>query len=132
MDAPRVSVVMPAHNEQGALPRVVADIEAALDRWPHEIIIVDDGSDDRTWDVIRSLKRDRPTLKGIRLSRNFGHQAALVAGLRASTGSAVIMMDADGQHPPEMLPEFLRLWEAGAPIVQGIRTSSDGEGPIKR
>src|SRR5918999_5746098 len=102
-EALTVSVVMPAHNEEGSLRRVVADVSRNIRAWSHEIIIVDDGSADGTWAAIQALKRELPQVRGIRLTRNFGHQAALVAGLGAATGSGVIMMDADGQHPPDVI-----------------------------
>jgi polyisoprenyl-phosphate glycosyltransferase len=129
---PAISVVMPAFNESASLRRVVSDVCAALKDWTHEVVIVDDGSSDNTWAVIQELGVEQPTIHGIRLTRNFGHQAALVAGLRASHGSAVIMMDADGQHPPELLPALIRRWEGGDRIVQTVRTSSAGESWLKR
>jgi polyisoprenyl-phosphate glycosyltransferase len=129
---PVISIVLPAHNERDALRRVVGDIVSALAAWDHEIVIVDDGSSDGTWKEIQSLHDQCHRVRGIKLTRNFGHQAALTAGLRAASGSAVVMMDADGQHPPRLLPRFIRLWEEGHPIVQGVRTSSTGEGWLKR
>jgi glycosyltransferase involved in cell wall biosynthesis len=129
--APLVSVVIPAHNERDSLRRVVADVGAALGSWSHEIVLIDDGSSDGTWDEIRALKAERSGVRGIRFTRNFGHQAALAAGLRAASGSAVIMMDADGQHPTGLLATFVRLWEEGHPVVQGVRTASSGESWLK-
>ena len=123
---------MPAHNEHDSIRRVVAAVDSALAPWTHEIVVVDDGSSDGTWGEVRALNAERPNVGGIRLTRNFGHQAALVAGLRAAGGSAVIMMDADGQHPPHLLPTFVRFWEEGKPIVQGVRTASADEGRLKR
>lgn len=129
---PTLSVVVPAYNERESLPGVVAAIGAALAPWPYEIVVVDDGSSDGTWTAIRSLQADGKQVRGLRLTRNFGHQAALVAGLRAAAGAAVITMDADGQHPPELLTEFVRQWEQGHRIVQGVRMSSAGESWLKR
>ena len=117
---PMVSIVLPARNEQETLPVVVRAISASLSRWLHEIIVVDDGSTDETWRTIEELRRDH-RVRGIRFTRNFGHQAAILAGMSAARGEAVIMMDADGQHPPELLPVFVERWQAGAPVVQGIR-----------
>ena len=122
---PMISVIMPAYNEAGSLRQVVLDVDTVLRDWSHEIVIVDDGSTDSTWQEIQKLRADRSDIRGVRLTRNFGHQAALVAGLKAATGAAVIMMDADGQHPAELLPAFVRQWQAGSPIVQAVRTTSD-------
>ena len=127
-----VSVVIPAYNERGALPSVVSQVTTTLQGIDHEIVLVDDGSADDTWVVIQTLKRDYPSIRGIRFTRNFGHQAALAAGLREARGSAVIMMDADGQHPPSALGEFVRLWTEGHRIVQGVRRSDGTEGFFKR
>jgi polyisoprenyl-phosphate glycosyltransferase len=128
---PTVSVVMPAHNERLALRRVVREVHRALGGWPHEIIVVDDGSSDGTWKEIHAIRQEIPHVHGIRLTRNFGHQAALAAGLRAARGTAVITMDADGQHPPDLLPSLIRLWEEGTPVVQTVRLESHHEGRLK-
>lgn len=129
---PTISVVMPAFNESGSLRRVVSEVCAILREWSYEVIIVDDGSSDTTWAVVQALCAEQHVIRGIRLTRNFGHQAALVAGLKASRGSAVITMDADGQHPPALLPALIRQWENGNRIVQTVRTSSKGESWLKR
>ncbi len=128
---PMVSIVLPARNEQETLPVVVRAISASLSRWLHEIIVVDDGSTDETWRTIEELRRDH-RVRGIRFTRNFGHQAAILAGMSAARGEAVIMMDADGQHPPELLPVFVERWQAGAPVVQGIRRRDAGAGVFKQ
>jgi dolichol-phosphate mannosyltransferase len=131
MTKPVVSVVMPAFNERASLRVVVEAVTAALDGWSHEIVVVDDGSSDGTWEEIQGIRRDHPRVCGIRLTRNFGHQAALGAGLRAARGDAVVMMDADGQHPPELVPALVRLWEEGHPVVQAVRQESAREGRLK-
>ena len=128
---PVISVVIPAHNEEASLNRVVSGVSATLRPWTSEIIIVDDGSSDGTWDEIQSLAA-RCSVRGIRLTRNFGHQAALAAGLRAATGAAVITMDADGQHPPELLATFISFWQQGYRVVQSVRSRSEDEGWLKR
>ena len=131
-NVPEISVVLPVHEEAGALPTVVARIAAALAAESHEIILVDDGSRDRSWDVILALRATHPQLVGIRFTRNFGHQSAILAGLVAARGQAIIMMDSDGQHPPELLPDLIARWRAGALVVQGIRTGSAEESAFKR
>jgi glycosyltransferase involved in cell wall biosynthesis len=131
MTSPVVSLIMPAHNERGALRRVVTAVVEALAAWSHEIIIVDDGSTDGTWAEIVALQAQFPSVRGIRFTRNFGHQAALAAGLRATRGAAVITMDADGQHPPELLPSLIRSWEEGHLVVQALRLPSSDEGRLK-
>jgi dolichol-phosphate mannosyltransferase len=132
MTEPTVSVVIPAYNERDSLPRVVSEVSAALSGWSHEMVLVDDGSGDDTWNVIQELKSRGLAIRGIRLTRNFGHQAALAAGLRSASGEAVIMMDADGQHPPRLVQEFVRLWQQGRPIVQAVRTDAESERRLKR
>lgn len=126
-----VSVVLPAYNEQDALPITIPAVASALREWSYEIIVVDDGSLDGTWNSVERL-RGECGVRGIRFTRNFGHQAAILAGLIAARGDAVIMMDADGQHPAELLPIFLERWKAGSPVVQGVRGRNVGVGVFKR
>ena len=128
---PMLSVVLPAYNEQDALSAVVCAIATSLGSWSHEIIVVDDGSHDETWRIVEAL-RAQYGVRGIRFTRNFGHQAAILAGLVAARGDAVIMMDADGQHPAELLPTFVELWKSGHSVVQGIRRSTESAGVFKR
>ncbi|HUF26793.1 MAG TPA: glycosyltransferase family 2 protein [Gemmatimonadaceae bacterium] len=129
--APEISVVLPVHDEAGALEYVIRRIADALDGESHEIVLVDDGSRDASWLVMLQLRTAFPQLRGIRFTRNFGHQAAILAGLVAARGDAVIMMDADGQHPPELLPALISCWRSGAPVVQAIRTGTADEGVLK-
>ena len=128
---PVVTVVIPAHNECMSLRRVTREVIRALVDWPHEVVLVDDGSSDDTWAEILAIRRDVSGVHGIRLTRNFGHQAALAAGLRAARGAAVVTMDADGQHPPDLLPVLIRLWEQGREVVQTVRLPSRDEGWLK-
>jgi polyisoprenyl-phosphate glycosyltransferase len=131
-ETPAVSVVLPAYNEAAGLAAVVERVLSALGAWSYEIIIVDDGSIDDTWQVIESLASAHPGVWGIRFTRNFGQQAALLAGLSAARGRVAITMDSDGQHPPELLPRFLDAWQSGAEVVQGLRRSTEKAGPFKR
>ena len=130
--SPTVTVVLPAHNEEMALKELVPGICQVLEKVSFEILVVDDGSTDETWSIIKELCKSREELRGIRLTRNFGHQAAILAGLSSARGQVVVMMDSDGQHPPEAIPDFLRHWEEGSEVVQGVRVGNDDEGFFKR
>lgn len=132
MSCPEISVVLPAHNEAAALPGVLARLLIVLAGESHEVIVVDDGSADDTWEVVRTQATQHPAVRGLKLSRNFGHQAALLAGLAAARGKAVLTLDADGQHPPELLPKMIELWRGGAAVVQGVREQTAGEGLGKK
>jgi dolichol-phosphate mannosyltransferase len=120
-----ISIVIPAYNEERNLEvlyakiREVMDTAVGADDW--ELVIVDDGSADRTWDAIDALSSTDVRVRGVRLSRNFGHQAALMAGLAAARGQGVAMMDADLQHPPAVLPQLVRKWREGFQIVHAVR-----------
>jgi dolichol-phosphate mannosyltransferase len=116
-----IDLVIPVFNEADVIPQIHARICAVMDSLPHEFSIyyVDDGSEDSTAGVIRSLGDQRVHL--VELSRNFGHQAALSAGMDASRGEIVITMDGDGQHPPELIPQMIDLVEHGYDVVQTQR-----------
>jgi len=120
-----ISIVVPAYNEEHNLGvlhgRVCETMQraAGCDDW--ELVFVDDGSSDGTWQAIDALSSNDARVRGVRLSRNFGHQSALMAGLAAARGQAVIMMDADLQHPPELLPELVAKWREGFQIVHTVR-----------
>ncbi len=118
-----LSVVLPARNEAQSLDRVLEQLAASLKpcNVSYELVVVDDGSRDGTFEKIASLRAKHPTLKGIRFSRNFGKEAAILAGLRAAKGSAMVTMDADLQHPPELIPEMLNKWREGARVVHAIK-----------
>jgi glycosyltransferase involved in cell wall biosynthesis len=129
---PLISVVAPAHNEEESLPAFVQKVSLQLSDTDHEIIIVDDGSTDRTWATIHRLKEQYPSVRGVRFTRNFGHQSAILAGLAEARGSAVIMMDSDGQHPESLIPELIKQWSEGYDVVQAVRTRTDNEGFLKK
>lgn len=130
----RIDILIPALNEQECLPLLHQELSATLDDLPYafRIIIIDDGSTDDTHEVCDELRGRDPRVGVIRLSRNFGHQAALTAGLDASDADAVITMDADLQHPPAAIPSFIDAWQNGAKIVTGVRSGGARAGPIKR
>ncbi len=129
-----ISIVLPAHNEEESIPRIYSEIRRALSSSPFlvELIFVDDGSKDSTPLRVRELSSTDPLVRLVRFSRNFGQQAALLAGLRAARGAAVITMDCDLQHPPQCLPPMVAAWEAGAQIVQMVRRHTEGTSWFKR
>ena len=134
MIRPSISVVAPLYNEADNVERFVAELLAVLRPLgePFEIVLVDDGSSDDTWRRIQDAARREPALRGLSLMRNFGHQGALLAGLAQATGRAVISMDGDLQHPPEVIPELLAAWREGVRIVHTRRLDSRETGWFKR
>jgi glycosyltransferase involved in cell wall biosynthesis len=130
----RLTIVIAACNEQEALPLIHPRICAELDQL-HDIdghiLYVDDGSTDATWAVMRQLAAD-PRVATLRLSRNFGKEIALTAGLDFVDEGAVLILDADGQDPPELIPEFVALWRQGYDDVYGTRLVREGDGWLKR
>jgi polyisoprenyl-phosphate glycosyltransferase len=126
----RYSFVIPAWNEEDVLPELHARLAAVVDGLdgPSEIIFVDDGSTDRTFELLLSFRDRDPRCKVVRLSRNFGHQAAITAGLDVARGDATIILDADLQDPPELVPALIARWQEGYEVVFGVREHRDGEG----
>jgi len=131
---PELSVVAPMYNEGPNVPVFVDAVVGALAPAAihHEIILVDDGSSDGTWDAIVAVCRARANVRGVALSRNFGHQGALLAGLNLARGAAVVTLDGDLQHPPQAILELLAAWRAGAQVVNTKRTDSDDTSWFKR
>lgn len=119
-----LSLIIPAFNEQENLPKLHDRILAASPAWdmPFEVIVIDDGSRDRTLELLRELHARDARFKYLSFSRNFGHQTAVSAGLRYATGQVVAVLDADLQDPPEVLAEFLAKWREGYQVVYGVRT----------
>jgi len=121
---PILSVVIPAFREGAHLSGILAAVRSALGQCglPYELVLVDDGSPDDTWRVITAEAGTCQAMRALRLSRNFGKEAALCAGLENTRGDAVIVMDADGQHPPSLIPEMVRTWQrSGADIVEAVK-----------
>jgi glycosyltransferase involved in cell wall biosynthesis len=129
----KLSVVVPAHNEQDNLPELVERLRGVLDPLPHqwEAILVDDGSTDATWERMCEAASSVAQIRALRLSRNFGHQAALSAGLSVASGDGVVTMDSDLQHPPEAIADLLARAEQGYDVVYAIRREREGEGWFK-
>lgn len=122
-DEPELSIVIPSFNEQSNLKALYSELMKVFPslNMTWEIIIVDDGSVDNTWGEIASLHEKDNRVKGVRFSRNFGHQYALLAGLSHAKGKAVITMDSDLQHPPELIKELIAEWQKGNKIVHTVR-----------
>lgn len=128
-----VSVVLPLYNEVDnirVLHKALKEVFDALD-YRYEFLFVDDGSTDGSAFLLEELARDHEHILGITLSRNFGHQIAIVAGMEHAKGDFVIMMDSDMQHPPEMIPKMIETAETGVDIVNMVRTGSSGNKPLK-
>lgn len=126
----KIDIVVPVYNEEGVVEHTHASLRAVIDSLPYGFTVyyVDDGSTDTTVDSLDALSKTDKRIVMLEFSTNFGHQAALTAGLDASRGDFVISMDADGQHPPGMIPEMIRLFEQGYDIVQAQRIDDDGRG----
>jgi glycosyltransferase involved in cell wall biosynthesis len=132
--SPKLSVIIPVHNESANIAPLCDRLLPVLNRitsmW--EIIFVDDGSRDDTLERIRAVSRTEPRIGAVSFSRNFGKETAIAAGLDHARGEAVVIMDADLQHPPEMIETFVQRWREGYVMVYGQRTSRDNESPLRR
>jgi len=129
-----LSVVVPAHNEAPGIAHAVDVMLQALVscRMNLELIVVDDGSRDETFDRIKQLAAKDGRIKGLRFSRNFGKEAALLAGLRAAGGDAVVTIDSDLQHPPALIPQMIDAWRDGAMVVDAVKRSREKDGAFAR
>jgi glycosyltransferase involved in cell wall biosynthesis len=131
--AQTLSVIVPCFNEEEVIKQTSERLSAVLDAlaMPYEIIYVDDGSSDRTALQLLDIQRANPRVRVIRLSRNFGHQVAVTAGLDYAGGDAVVLIDADLQDPPEVIPQMIAKWREGNEVVYGVRSSREGESAFK-
>lgn len=130
-----VSIIVPVYNEAAGLRELYRQVKAELarlDGYDHELIFVDDGSRDGSVAILRELAADDPAVRVIEFVRNFGKEAATTAGLHACSGDAAIMIDADLQHPPALIPELVARWERGADVVVGVRRRNDDDGWFTR
>jgi glycosyltransferase involved in cell wall biosynthesis len=130
-----LSIVVPLYNEQAGLEHFHESLMAllgALKGGEYEVIYCDDGSTDGTAELVRKFHGKDARIKLISLTRNFGKEIATTAGVHNAAGNAILTLDADGQHPIELIPEFLRRWEAGSKVVIGLRVSNQQEGWVKR
>ncbi len=127
-----ISVVIPVFNEQNTLPILLRKVPEALRGRTWEIVFVNDGSRDASADILQEAAENDPRLKVLTFTRNFGHQAAITAGLDFADGDAVVVMDGDMQDPPELLPEMIELFERGYDVVSAQRVSRNGDTAFKR
>ena len=133
-DCPSISVVAPAYNEQEVLDQFYRRVTSVLSGLgcSYEIVLVNDGSSDNTLMLMHELHKNDPRVTIVDLSRNFGKEIALTAGLDHTRGDVVVVLDADLQDPPELIPEMVEGWREGYEIVYGVRTQRDGETWIKK
>ena len=124
-----LSVIIPAYNEEEIIPKTVTTIDGILNdaNIEHELLFINDGSKDRTWEIIEESAALNNNVKGVCFSRNFGKESAVFAGLSQASGDCCVVIDCDLQHPPEKIVEMYRLWEQGYEIVEGVKTSRGTE-----
>jgi glycosyltransferase involved in cell wall biosynthesis len=129
-----IAIVVPVYNEELVLPLFYERITPVLNgliNYQCKVIFIDDGSRDKSWQIIQNISETDPRFSGVRLSRNFGHQAALSCGYDLAQGDAVVSIDSDLQDPPEVIPDLIRRWEEGNRVVLAVRRSRGGETRMK-
>lgn len=127
-----LSIVVPAYNEEGNIAKLISELNKVLLKTRFEVIFVDDGSKDDTLRRLVDLSKVDKRVRYISFSKNFGHQAALRAGLMAAKGAAVVSMDADLQHPPSLLPQLISKWQEGYDVIYTVRKDDSSTGLLKR
>lgn len=130
----KVSIVIPAYNEEEVLNKLIERLAILINNTPKyefEVIFVNDGSKDKTLEILEEIAQKEKRLKILSFSRNFGHQAAVTAGIKYVTGDAVVIIDADLQDPPELIPQMIELWEQGNEVIYGKRKKRKGESAFK-
>lgn len=130
----KISIIIPAYNEEEVAQECYNRLEEVLNKlnnYENEIIFINDGSKDKTLEILTKLANQNENVKIVSFSRNFGHQAAVTAGLKYVTGDVILIIDADLQDPPELLPEMLKLWEEGNEVIYGERKIREGESRFK-
>lgn len=130
----KLSVILPAYNEEKMLSKAAAVISCILEEAsiPYELVFVNDGSKDHTWNEIEKAAKNNRNIVGVHFSRNFGKESAIFAGLANASGECCAVMDCDLQHPPETLVEMYRLWEQGYEVVEGVKRSRGKESALHR
>ncbi len=130
----KVSLVIPMYYEEEVAEECykrVKEVLSSLENYEHEIVFVNDGSKDRTLEILEKIALNDKNVKVVSFARNFGHQCAVTAGLKEVTGDAVVIIDADLQDPPELIPDMLKLWEEGNEVIYAKRKKRDGESAFK-
>ncbi len=131
----KVSVVIPMYYEEQVAETCYKKVKEVLENlreeYEYEIIFINDGSKDKTFAILENIAKENERVKIISFSRNFGHQAAVTAGLKYVTGDAIVIIDADLQDPPELIPDMLKYWEQGYEVIYGKRKKRDGESAFK-
>lgn len=130
----KLSIVIPMYYEEEVANECYARITSvckSIENYEYEIIFVNDGSKDKTLEILEKIAKEDKQVKVISFSRNFGHQVAVTAGLKYVTGDAIVIIDADLQDPPELIPEMLKLWEQGNDVIYGKRKKREGESRFK-
>lgn len=130
-----ISILIPFYNEEKQLPITLRAIIPILSQLPvdYELILIDDGSSDGTWELMTAASQANSRIRGLRFSRNFGKEAAICAGLSHASGDAVILMDGDLQHPPEAIPDMVRDWMTGEyDVIEGIKSTRGKESLVSR
>ncbi len=134
MDTIKYSIVVPVYNEEDSIPGLVTQLREVMDclDGPAEVLLVDDGSRDAGYQLMLAANADDPRFKPLQLSRNFGHQVAITAGMDVASGQAVVVMDADLQDPPQVILEMAARWQEGYEIVYAVRERREGETFLKK
>ncbi len=129
-----LSVIIPAYNEEEIIPKTVSVIDGILkdENISHELLFVNDGSKDKTWDRIQEQADGNPNVRGVCFSRNFGKESAIFAGITEAKGDCCVVIDCDLQHPPEKIVEMYRLWEQGYEIVEGVKSDRGKESGLHK
>lgn len=134
MEKKKVSLVIPMYYEEKVAKECYKRVKECLnglENYNHEIIFINDGSKDKTLEILQEIAKEDEDVKVISFSRNFGHQAAVTAGLKEVTGDAIVIIDADLQDPPELIPDMIKKWEEGNEVIYGKRKTRKGESAFK-
>ena len=129
-----LSIIIPCYNEEKTVETIYVAITDTMDMLPqydYEILFINDGSKDNTLPILENIAKEDSKIKVISFSRNFGHQAAVTAGLKFITGDCAVIIDADLQDPPELIPDMVKEWEKGYDVIYGKRKKRDGESAFK-
>ena len=122
-----ISVIVPCYNEEHNIRVIYKRLSQVLKKYPHQVIFIDDGSQDKTWEALMALAKAAPQVTSIKLSRNFGHQNAVYCGITQAQGQAIVIIDADLQDPPELIEEMIVKWQQGYEVVYAKRLHRRGE-----